>query len=277
MKMEYKTFAIIGIMWAFCAHCSVGDSKLTHQKFPKTVNDLSFIEMMQLKAEGYKPWFDKQAYVPIVLKKDGGGQQPAGPKDYCPDRVKFDNAEKAGSGVLNNVVKSVVAGNGGVVCRENVKIGDDKCVLVCNLSDKYKDVEDEICVYANIEGMYVVNQVQSRTNELLDAYHFKNEITDDGIEYAVWEKIQKMDLVDRDAFVDGSGRGSAAKRAVIEQKVGKITDKQSFQYCISVYDRSRTSYLCRDGQPWGDEGCSGNSDDNGNGDSTEEGDAAAAQ
>ena len=245
MKMEYKTFAIIGIMWAFCAHCSVGDSKLTHQKFPKTVNDLSFIEMMQLKAEGYKPWFDKKAYVPIVLKKDGGAQQPAEPFDYCPDRVNYAWAEPAGGDEFRGVSHSVVAGNGGVVCEQDKQVNDRKCAQYCTLSELYKAVESDVCVYSNSAGLYLEERINDDGTPLF--------LVDGGYKIrVVFSGIEDVD-------VDGAGNPDVNYNKGV--KIGKIKDKAQFNYCIALYRGEGWDPVCHDGELWGDDGCSGSGND----------------
>ena len=246
--MEYKTFAIIGIMWAFCAHCSVGDSKLTHQKFPKTVNDLSFIEMMQLKAEGYKPWFDKKVYVPIVLKKDGGAQQPSEPFDYCPRDANYTLSESAGGGVLADVSRSVVAGNGGVVCKQDEEVNNMKCAQRCSLSERYKAVESDVCVYSNMDGARYSTLVYP------DGVHAFDKETG-GKLISV-----RFDGIDLDGGVSTDSDGVFNKGV----KLGRVKDKANFSYCIQLFSRSNENILyCSDGVTEWEEGgdCPGNSND----------------
>ncbi len=253
MKMEYKTFAIIGIMWAFCAHCSVGDSKLTHQKFPKTVNDLSFIEMMQLKAEGYKPWFDKKAYVPIVLKKDGGAQQPAGPMDYCPKSVNYTWAEPAGRGVLADVGHSVVAGQGGVVCKRDEEVNGYYCAQFCTLSKRYKEVESDVCVYSNMNGA-----IYGSLGYADGVHAFDKETEGKKI-------VVRFDGIDLDGGVSTDSDASFNKGV----KLGRVKDKANFRYCIRLFSSDENILYCSDGVTEWEEGgdCPGSS----NGNADEEG------
>ena len=264
MKMEYKTFAIIGIMWAFCAHCSVGDSKLTHQKFPKTVNDLSFIEMMQLKAEGYKPWFDKKAYVPIVLKDGDGKQQAAEPIDYCKESIEYNMPQPAGRGMLAQVALSPVFGQGNIVCEANKEVEDvnkRKCAQYCELSDVLKDFEGDVCVYSNVDDLKLDRLLGTGGNwhgATFQRYFEGN--------YAV---VVHFASVERDSKVqigsDGIGIDSQMfKRGV---KIGKITDKRNFYYCIELW-KGNVAY-CADGRTEWEDGCSNDGSANGAGDSSD--------
>ena len=109
--MVYKRifYGIIGMMWTVGAHCSVDGGKLTYQEFPKTENDLSFVELMRLKAEGYKPYFEKQVYYPIKLNLDDGGGA-AGVMDgvsdktnRCPDKLSTRGAQSASVSAPENI------------------------------------------------------------------------------------------------------------------------------------------------------------------------------
>ena len=260
MKMEYKTFAIIGIMWAFCAHCSVGDSKLTHQKFPKTVNDLSFIEMMQLKAEGYKPWFDKKAYVPIVLKDGGGKQQAAEPIDYCKESIEYNMPQLAGGGKLEHVALSPVFGQGNVACDENKDVNGRSCARYCALSDELKGFEGDVCVYSNVDELKLDELLGTGGNSHGAAFQRKFE--GDYVVNVFFASVERDSKVQINS--DGTGVDTQMfKRGV---KIGKITDKNNFYYCIELW-KGNEAY-CADGQRMWKDGCEGNNSATDAGDSS---------
>lgn len=220
--MVYKRifYGIIGMMWTVGAHCSVDGGKLTYQEFPKTENDLSFVELMRLKAEGYKPYFEKQVYYPIKLNLDDGGGASKQEIDKCPDVLPAFGAQSAVVGALEDVSeadkkilekfnKSVVVG--GMKCEYNKQIPDDylsyTCIVYCQLTDKDQQYDGDICFYSNsISRAKVEDQPDASIVNVQD----------------------DVDLYFAEP-IDETYQGEEVSKGT---KLGKIKDKANFYYCV---------------------------------------------
>ena len=231
MVYKHIFYAIIGMMWAVGAHCSVNGGKLTYQEFPKTENDLSFVEMMKLKAESYKPFFDKQVYYPIRLelgdaaKTGAGGTIVGGDKkdnavDWCPDKLSTKGAMLASDGasgdlasadieILKNFNRSVVVG--GMLCdygvSEEINELSYLCLIKCRLTEDQIKHSGKVCFYSNYSGM--------GKRYVHDPAGMKQA---DG-DYVV-------------LFSQGILDGEFHKN----DRLGEIQDKEKFFYCIAEAD-----------------------------------------
>ena len=214
MKAGIFFYIFMSFVWMGAAYCAPGDSKLIYHDFPKTMKDVSFIDMLELKTKGYEPWFDKKVYTGITLeKKTAVAADAAGADkglDYCMESVPCNHGVELGeTGIKQAVFEGVTTG---VVCEKDKKVDvlgiPRTCVHYCVLDNEKKNLSGDLCFYANVDGS--VGEVNRPEAEVALLESEKYKIYFSGVEKSVSE---------RDIVKCGD-------------KLGKIADKEKFFYCV---------------------------------------------
>ena len=212
MKAGIFFYIFMSFMWMGAAYCAPGDSKLIYHDFPKTMKDVSFIDMLELKTKGYEPWFDKKVYTGITLEKktavaaDAAGADEG--TDYCGEMISCRFGDELGNtGIKQAIFRGI---NTGVVCEKDKKVDlmgvSRTCVHYCVLDDKKKKLSGDLCFYANVDGE--IAPINPTTYVGLGSKNHK--IIFVGVEKSV-EEGDKVKCGD---------------------KLGKIADKEKFFYCV---------------------------------------------
>lgn len=199
-------------VWVGAAYCAPGDSKLVYHDFPKTMKDVSFIDMLELNTKGYEPWFDKKVYTGITLeKKTSVAADAAGADeglDYCMESVSCNHGVDLEGVPIKQAV--VVGINTGVVCEPNlsktVLESPVTCVYYCVLDETHKKISDELCFYANAKGKVMPSNDPTAFNLMAEGYSI------------VFSGVTKEVEDEKDVECGA--------------KLGKIADKENFFYCV---------------------------------------------
>lgn len=212
MKAGIFFYIFMSFVWMGAAYCAPGDSKLIYHDFPKTMKDVSFIDMLELKTKGYEPWFDKKVYTGITLEKKtavaAGTVGKDEGTDYCREKIPCGfAAELKGTDINETIFEGV---NTGVVCEKdknmNVLNEESVCVHYCELDEDKKKLSGDLCFYANMAGAVEY----TNDGDVLILKSDKYEVIFSGV----------TKDVDNEAKV-GCG-----------DKLGKIADKEKFFYCV---------------------------------------------
>ena len=214
MKAGIFFYIFMSFVWMGAAYCAPGDSKLIYHDFPKTMKDVSFIDMLELKTKGYEPWFDKKVYTGITLEKKTAVAAGTAGKDegtdYCREKIGCNFGVDLGeTGIKQAVFEGVTTG---VVCEKDKKVDvlgiPRTCVHYCVLDNEKKKLSGELCFYANVNGKIGSLNDEKKNMALLESENYK--IYFSGVKRTV----------DEGAEVECG------------DKLGKIADKEKFFYCV---------------------------------------------
>lgn len=218
MKAGIFFYIFMSFVWMGAAYCAPGDSMLIYHDFPKTMKDVSFIDMLELKTKGYEPWFDKKVYTGITLeKKTAVAAGTAGKdedRDYCVETVGCSTVARQLEGISDPILETVIAGGAysGMYCEQNREVevlgSEKKCLHYCQLDKTRKALSKQLCFYANVDGKIGSLNDEKNNMALLESTNYK-------------------------IYFSGVKRSVGEEEAVkCGDKLGDIQDKANFFYCV---------------------------------------------